>query len=125
MALSDRTKKQIILDRAEGLSLRSIAAKHNTSMTTVKRVCDADPETTRRVAAKKEQNTLDMLEFMDQQKQNAQDFILLALNAIKDPDKMKKASAQSIAVAMGIVIDKFTTTAPVKTDEGVKVVIDV
>lgn len=125
MALSDKVKKQIIVDRAEGLSLRAIAARHNTSMTTVKRVCAADPETTRRVAAKKEQNTLDMLAFMDLQKTSAQEFICLALDAIKDPEKMKKASAQSIAVAMGIVIDKFMNTTPAKAEEGVKVVIDV
>ena len=52
--LTDKQKKKIIADRADGLSLRQLAAKYGTSTTTIHRVIGSDPETERKVTAKKE-----------------------------------------------------------------------
>ena len=105
--LSDRQRKQIITDRVNGMSLRKIGAKYGVAETTIRRVLKSDPKTAQRVAAKKEEHVQDMFAFMDDQKGSVQEFIQLGLAAMKDETKLKKAGVQSIATAIGIVLDKY------------------
>lgn len=123
--LTDKQKKLVIADRVNGMSLRKLAEKYGTSTSSIQRIIKADPDSMKLAAQKRAQNTVEMVEFLDQEKQSAQEFIKLALEAIKDPIKLQKAGIQSIAVAMGIVIDKFVPVTPKNKDEGVKVIIDV
>lgn len=120
--ISDRTKKRIIADRVEGLSLRQLAKKYNVSYYAVQKIVNSDPKLTQKISRKKEQNTLDMLAFLDEQKVSAQEFILMAMQALKDPEKLNRTGAQALATAMGIVIDKFTPATPKAEDEGVTIV---
>lgn len=110
--LNDRQKKQIIADRAQGLSLKKLAVKYGVSKTTIGRVCQNDPETGKKVALKKEQNTLDMLAYMDQQKEYAQDVLKNILVALNDPEKLKRANVRDLSTAFGIIVDKFVGTEP-------------
>ena len=119
--LSDKTKKKIIADRVNGMSFRKLAEKYNISTTTAQRVVRSDPELTQKVTRKKEENAKSMLEFLDSQSESAQEFVRMALEAIKDPAKLERASVQTIATALGIVIDKFTTV-PKQADEGVEMI---
>ncbi|MBQ3330817.1 MAG: helix-turn-helix domain-containing protein [Ruminococcus sp.] len=123
--LTDGQKKLLIADRVSGMSMRKLAEKYGTSTSSVQRILQTNPDAIKAAAEKKEQNTKDMLDFLDEKKQSAQEFVLLALEAIKDPVKLQKASVNSIAIAMGIVIDKFVPVTPKKEDEGVKVIVDV
>ena len=63
-----------------------------------------------------------MLAFLDANKTSAQEFILMAMEALKDPEKLSKTGAQSIATAMGIVIDKFMPVEKQNKNEGVEIV---
>lgn len=114
--LTDRQKKKIIADYAELGSYRAVARKHKVSDGTVKRICKRDPETTQNIAQKKNENTADILAFMDGKKEDVCDIISLYLEYLKDPQKLDKASVQSIATSLGIIIDKFTRGAERQAD---------
>lgn len=114
--LTDRQKKKIISDYVELGSYAAVARKHKISDKTVKSVVISDPETTRKSEQKKEQNTADILAFMEGKKQDVCDIISLYLEYLKDPNKLEKASVQSIATSLGIVIDKFTKDAEKQAD---------
>lgn len=120
--LTDRQKKKIIADRIEGMSLRRIAAKYGVTEYAVRKTIKDNPDITQKIAKKKEQNTLDMMAFLDEQKTSAQEFILMAMQALKDPDKLNRTGAQALATAVGIVIDKFTPVEKKADDEGVTIV---
>lgn len=107
--LTDLQKKKIIADRVENMSIRQLAQKHKVSTTTIQRVIKENPELTQIITQKKEQNTADILSFMEGKKQDVCDIISLYLEYLKDTSKLDRASVQSIATSLGIVIDKFTS----------------
>ena len=112
--LTDKEKKKIIVDYINCENYSQVARKHKVSVQTVKRVVLRDGETVKKVKQKKDQNTADILSFMDDKKQDVCGIIGLYLNYLKDPRKLDKASVQSIATSLGIVIDKFTQGAEKK-----------
>ena len=73
--LTDRQKKKIIADYAECGVYAQVARKHKVSLDTVKRTVLNDPETAEKTRQKKEQNTADILAFMDGKKQDVCDII--------------------------------------------------
>lgn len=109
--LTDKQKKQIIADYATLGSYRAVARKHKVSDTTVRTVILSDPETLQKTAQKKDQNTADILQFMDAQKEGVCSLISLYLKEMQNPKRISRASVQSLATSLGIVIDKFTGTA--------------
>ena len=115
--LTDKQKKQIIADRANGMSFREVGRKYGVSDTTVRRVCKGDPITSQLAADKKEQNTLDMLQYMDCQKPKIQSLLANIIEALNDPEKLKRANVRDLATAYGIIYDKITASAPKTNDE--------
>ena len=120
--LNDKTKKKIIADRLDGLSIRKLAAKYGVSRYAIELAIKSDPAFSQKMTQKKEENTQDMLDFLESRKIKAQNFVDLALDHLQDPAKLDKASVKTIATALGIVIDKFTALAPKQQDDD-KVVI--
>ena len=114
--LTDRQKKKIIADYVELGSYNAVAKKHKLSATTVKNTVLKDKKSVEKCEQKKEQNTADILAFMEGKKQDVCDIISLYLEYLKDPDKLERASVQSIATSLGIVIDKFTKDAEKQAD---------
>lgn len=110
--LSDIEKGKILADRLEGVPIRRLAEKYNVSTTTIQRVIKSDTEMSQKVTQKRNQNVMDMLEYMDSRKGQAQGIIDTYLEALADPEKLESASLQQIATALGIVVDKFTKTTP-------------
>ena len=106
--LSDRQKKQIIADRADGMSIRKLAGKYGVSTTTIQRVLKSDPEMTQKVAQKKEENTRDILDYMERQRDLVCQIIGKGLEALNDPEKLAGASPAQITTALGTLIDKWT-----------------
>lgn len=117
--LTDKQKKKIIADFVECGNYSQVARKHKVSFDTVKRVVTRDSETVKKVEEKKEQNTADILAFMDGKKQDVCDIISLYLKYLQDPNKLDRASVQSIATSLGIIIDKFTRDAEKKPETGI------
>lgn len=57
---------------------------------------------------------------MDARTQKAQHVLDLAFEALQDPSKYNKASVQSIATMMGIIIDKYAQLAELSKNGGMK-----
>lgn len=109
--LTDKQKKKIIADYTENGSYRATARMNGVSDDTVRRVVLSDDEILQKAAQKKEENTLDMLAYMDSRKEQAQGVIDDYLAALANPEKIASAKLSEIATALGIVVDKFTKTA--------------
>jgi len=109
--LTDKQKKKIIADYVQLGSYNAAAKANGVADSTVKRIVLSDPEMQRKAEQKKEQNTQDMLAFMDSRKDVAQNVIDQYLKALADPEKLEEATLSQIATALGIVVDKFMKTA--------------
>jgi len=115
--LTDAKKKQIIADYVECGNYSEVARKHKVSKDTVRRLSNRT-DIVKKAQEKKEQNTKDMLEYLDNKKQDAMEFIDMALASMMEPEKLKKSSVQALATSIGIIIDKFTPT--VQTDQSLE-----
>lgn len=119
--LNDRQKKKIIADYATLGSYRAVARKHKISDKTVRAVVMEDPETSQKVAQKKDENTADILQFMENQRGNVCDIIELYLKALQDPSRLERASVQSIATSLGIIIDKFVGASDLAEEQRLRI----
>lgn len=109
--LTDRQKKKIIADYLDLGSYNAVAKIHGVSRQTVKNVVTADPEIGRKLQQKKEENTADILAYMDSKRGIVCEILGKGLEALNDPDKLKEATPAQITTAMGTLIDKWTGTS--------------
>lgn len=112
--LNDKSRKMMIADRANGMTYSQLAEKYHVSKTTAERVLKSDPETGKKVAQKKEQNTADILAYMDSQTDKVCRIINLGLDSLLDPEKFAEASPPQITTALGTLIDKWAHRAEAK-----------
>lgn len=105
--LTDKQKKKIIADYVESGSYRATAKKFGVSDNTVKKICNENAQIAQKCAEKKEQNTAEILDYLDSRKEKAKDVLDAYMEALKKPEKIQAAKLSEIATAMGIVIDKF------------------
>ena len=105
--LTDRQKKKIVADWVEMQSYNAVAKKHGVTHQTVKRIVDASPDISEKVQQKKEENTSDILAYMDSRKELVCSFIGKGLEMLNDPDKLAAANLSQITTAMGTLIDKW------------------
>lgn len=105
--LTDRQKKKIIADYVELQSYNAVAKKNNVTHQTVKRVVTASPEFAKIAQQKKEENTADVLAYMDEHKDLVCSFIGKGLEMLNDPEKLAAANLSQITTAMGTLIDKW------------------
>ncbi len=106
--LTDKQKKQIIADYAVNQSYNATAKLHGVSHQTVKRVVQRDPETAQKVQQKKEQNTADILDYMENQRDDVCKVLGICLSELKKVERYEKTPPQQIATTMAILIDKYT-----------------
>lgn len=105
--LTDKQKKKIIADYVQLGSYNAVAKKHGVADTTVKRIVLSDPEMQTKAEQKKEENTADVLAYMESQKQLVCEIIGKGLKALNDPQKLAKANPTQITTALGTLIDKW------------------
>ncbi len=106
--LTDRKKKKIVADYLELQSYRATARKNNVSGDTVKRVVEKCGDFKQKAAQKKEENTADILAYMESQREDVCKFLEQAMGELRNPEKLAKAQLQQIATTMAIIIDKYT-----------------
>ena len=106
--LKDKQKKRIIADYVEMGSYNAVAKKHKVSATTVKKVVLKNVETVELCEQKKEENTRDVLEHMEAQKDKVCLILDKYLDALLDEDKISKATTAQITTSIGTLIDKWT-----------------
>ena len=126
--LTDRQKKKILADYLESGSYRATARKNKVNASTVKRVVEASDDFEQKAAQKKEENTADVLAYMESHKKVVCEIIGKGLAALNDPEKLAEATPSQITTALGTLIDKWAMMQEKtggNSDDGVTVVIDV
>lgn len=114
--LTDRQKKKIIADYVQLNNYCAVAKINNVSATTVKNIVLASADFVEKCEQKKEENTADVLAYMDEHKDLVCSFIGLGLKALNDPDKIDGASLTQITTAIGTLIDKWAMISSTPTN---------
>ena len=126
--LTDRQKKKILADYVQLGSYNATAKINGVSATTVKNIALANADFVEKCERKKEENTTDILAYMESQKNVVCEIIGKGLAALNAPEKLAEATPSQITTALGTLIDKWAMMQE-KTgsdsDDGVTVVIDV
>ncbi len=117
--LTDRQKKKIVADYLELRSVNAAAKLNNVSWKKAKEAIDEDEELAKKLEQKKEQNTADIIAYMESQRDDVCKFLGQAMGELRNPDKLAKAQLQQIATTMAIIIDKYTAISggPADTSE--------
>lgn len=105
--LTDKQKKKIIADYVQLGSYNAVAKIHGVSRQTVKNIVDRDPENGQKLQQKKEENTADILAYMESQKNIVCEIIGKGLAVLNDPEKLASANPSQITTALGTLIDKW------------------
>lgn len=106
--LTDKQKKKIIADYVQCQNYRAVAKQNGVSPNTVRKIVASSPDTEQKCTIKKEQNTQDMLSYMESKKVRVQEIIDVYLGVLTDPEKLEGATLQQITTALGTLIDKWT-----------------
>lgn len=114
--LTSRQKKQIIADYIEMENYSAVARKYGISRNAVKAIVLADTETADKCQRKKEQDTADILAYMETKKQKVNQIIDKYLDALLDEEKIAKAQPHQLTTALGTLIDKFTANSTPQQD---------
>lgn len=123
--LTDKQKKKIVADYLETGSYRATARKNRIADGTVKRIVLECSDIEQKVAQKKEENTADILAYMESQKELVCEIIGKGLVALNDPEKLAEATPAQITTALGTLIDKWTDIKGEGKEDKVQVIIDV
>lgn len=106
--ITDEKRKMIIADYLELESYRAVGRKHNVSQVSVKRIVESCNDIEQKIAAKKEQNTAEILAHMEKKKTMVNQIIDRYLEALLDEKKIATATTSQLTTAMGTLIDKWT-----------------
>lgn len=123
--LTDKQKKKIVADYLELGSYNAVSKIHGISRQTVKNVVLSSTDIGQKLQQKKDENTTDILAYMESKRGVVCEIIEKGLAALNDPDKLKEASPSQITTALGTLIDKWSAQPQQKSTEGVTIVIDV
>lgn len=126
--LTDRQKKKILADYVQLGSYNATAKINGCSLNTVKKLVQDNADIAELCNRKKEENTVDVLAYMESQKKVVCEIIGKGLTALNDPEKLAEASPSQITTALGTLIDKWAMVqekAGDDSDDGVTVIIDV
>lgn len=123
--LTDRQKKKIVVDYLETESYNATAKKNGVCGQTVRRVVEESQGITENLKRKKEENTADILAYMDSQRGIVCEIIGKGLAALNDPDKLAEAKPAQITTAIGTLIDKWALVKGEGEEGKVQVIIDV
>jgi len=107
--LDDKTKKKIIAEYVDCGNYSAVARKFGISDNAVKKIVKNDKKSSDKCERKKEENTNDMLSYLDNKKTDAQCIISNILNNLKNPELLETASVKEQATVMAILIDKFAS----------------
>ena len=106
--LTDKQKKKIVADYVELGSYNATAKRNGVSNHTVKHVVLEVPEMSDKIQQKKEENTADIMAYMEKQRGVVCEIIGKGLEALNSPEKLAEATPAQITTALGTLIDKWT-----------------
>lgn len=106
--LTDKQKKKIIADYVQMGSYNAVSKINGVSATTVKNIVLKSADIVEKFEQKKEQNTADILDYMDRQREDVCKVLGICLGELKKPERYAKTPPPQIATTMAILIDKYT-----------------
>lgn len=109
--LTDRRKKKILADYLETESYSATAKKNGVCGQTVRRVVEESQEFAEKLRQKKEENTADILAYMEGQRNIVCEIIGKGLEVLNSQEKLAQATPSQITTAIGTLIDKWTIIA--------------
>ena len=115
--LTDKQKKKIVADYVQLGSYNSVAKIHGVADSTVKRAVLACPDMQKKAEQKKEENTADILDYMESQRDDVCKVLGICLSELKKAERYEKTPPQQIATTMAILIDKYTAFGGGPKDE--------
>ena len=115
--LTDRQKKKILADYVQLGSYNATAKVNGCSLNTVKKLVQENADIAELCNQKKEENTADILAYMENQKDVVCEIIGKCLAVLNDPEKLAEATPSQITTAMGTLIDKWTQAKDSAVDE--------
>lgn len=115
--LTDRQKKKILADYLETQSVNAAAKKNKVSWDAANKVLKEAGEVEKKLEQKKDQNTADILAYMESQRDIVCQIIGKGLAVLNDPEKLAEATPSQITTALGTLIDKWTQGQGMGADE--------
>ena len=109
--LTDKQKKKIVADYLENGSLRATARENGVSDSTVKRVVADCGDFQQKAAQKKNENTADILAYMESKRGIVCEIIEKGLMALNSEEKLADATPAQITTALGRLIDKWSAVS--------------
>lgn len=109
--LTDRQKKKIIADYTELGSYNATAKVNGVSKDSVRRVIESCADFDEKAQKKKDQNTQDILAYMERKRNIVCEILDKGLNALNKPGKLETATPAQITTALGTLIDKWALVA--------------
>ena len=121
--LTDKQKKKIIADYMENENYRETARINGVSDNTVRSIVNRNQKTSKKLAQKKEENTKDILEYMDNIAEKQKKIIDLSLEVLEqklsNPDLF--TNIRDVAIVYGTIFDKSLKYKEMKLkEEGMK-----
>ena len=116
--LTDKKKKKIIADYVQLGSYNATAKVNGVSLNTVKKIVQGNADIAEMCNEKKEQNTVDILAYMESQKGIVCEILEKGLAALNSPEKLAEASPSQITTALGTLIDKWAMISGGPSDNG-------
>ena len=126
--LTDRQKKKILADYVQTSNYCATAKLNGVSANTVKKIVQTNADIAEKLIRKKEENTADVLTYMESQRDMVCQIIGKGLAVLNDPEKLAEATPSQITTAIGTLIDKWTLLQEKTANddsERVRVIIDV
>lgn len=109
--LTDKQKKKIVADYLETESYNATAKMNGVCGQTVRRVVDESQGITENLKRKKDENTADILAYMESKRGVVCEIIDKGLAALNSEDKLAEASPAQITTALGTLIDKWAAVS--------------
>lgn len=114
--LTDKQKKKIVADYLELGSYNAAAKRNSVCGQTVRRVVEESQEFSENLKRKKEENTADIIAYMESQRGLVCDIIDKGLLELSKPGKFERATPIQITTALGTLIDKWSMVTGSPTD---------
>ena len=115
--LTDKQKKKIIADYVDNGNYSETARMNNTTDTTVRTIIkDNKDMALKKMEQKKQQNTKDILEYMEETKDKRKKIIDLCLKKMEERlNKDELMNIKDIATAYGVLVDKSLKVNEIKS----------
>ena len=109
--LTDRQRKKIVADYLELGSYNAVAKLNGVSKDSVRRIVQNCEGFDQKAQQKKEENTADILAYMESQRGLVCEIIGKGLAVLNDEEKLREATPAQITTALGTLIDKWAAVS--------------